>query len=156
AAFVPPGSILERRARTILAGAHPDRTFVIMDGPPDDEAARIVRVLGLDLGAPCLPVETALRAMTACPLLPTVSPSSSPSSIGHAAESREWSPRPPCAVHCEAAVFHAVCPQFHSRRVPAQKPTSVKPVISSVVTNRPSERGASGGSWMANAALACG
>jgi len=86
AAFVPPGSILERRARTILAGAHPDRTFVIMDGPPDDEAARVVRGLGFRLEAPCLPIGTALRAMTACPLLPTVPPSSSPSSVGHTAE----------------------------------------------------------------------
>jgi hypothetical protein len=86
AAFVPPGSILERRARTILAGAHPGRTFVIMDAPPDDEAARVVRALGLRLEAPCLPIGTALRAMTACPLLPTVPPSSSPSSVGHTAE----------------------------------------------------------------------
>ena len=69
AAFVPPGSVLERRARTILADTHPDRTFVIVDAPPDDEAARIARALGFDLGAPCLPIRSAIRAMWACPLL---------------------------------------------------------------------------------------
>jgi hypothetical protein len=69
AAFVPPGSVLDRRARMILADAHPDRTFLIVDAPPDDEAARVVRTLGFDLGAPCLPIRTALRAMAACPLL---------------------------------------------------------------------------------------
>ena len=69
AAFVPPGSVLDRRARTILADAYPDRTFLIADAPPDDEAARVVRALGFDLGAPCLPIRTALRAMEACPLL---------------------------------------------------------------------------------------
>ncbi len=70
AAFVPPGSVLDRRARTILADTHPDRTFVIVDAPPDDEAARVVHALGFDLAAPCLPIHTALRAMAACPLLP--------------------------------------------------------------------------------------
>jgi hypothetical protein len=69
AAFVPPGSVLDRRARTILAEAQPDRTFLIMDAPPDEDAARVAHALGFELGAPCLPIRTTLRAMTACPLL---------------------------------------------------------------------------------------
>jgi hypothetical protein len=69
AAFVPPGSVLDRRARRILTDSHTERTFLIVDAPPDDEAARVARTLGFDLGAPCLPFHTALRAMAACPLL---------------------------------------------------------------------------------------
>jgi hypothetical protein len=86
ATFVPPGSVLDRRAWAILADTHPGRTFLIVDAPPDDEAARVVRALGFDLAAPCLPIRTALRAMTACPLLPTVPSSTSPLSVGHGAE----------------------------------------------------------------------
>jgi hypothetical protein len=85
---VPPGSVLDRRAWAILADTHPGRTFLIVDAPPDDEAERVVRALGFDLAAPCLPIRTALRAMTACPLLPTVPSSTSLLSVGDGADPR--------------------------------------------------------------------
>jgi hypothetical protein len=69
AAFVPPGSVLDRRARMILGDARSDPTYLILDAAPDREVTRVARDLGFDLAGPCLPIHTALRAMRACPLL---------------------------------------------------------------------------------------
>jgi hypothetical protein len=68
AAFVPPGSVLDRRARRIFADAKPDRTFLLVDAPPDDVAQSAMRELGFDLAVPCRRIRTALRPVAACPL----------------------------------------------------------------------------------------
>jgi len=74
ARFVPPGSRLDRRARGILAGAAPERAFLMLAPAPAHPPQRVAQDLGLGLAVPCHPIRTAVRAMAACPLVRVVRP----------------------------------------------------------------------------------
>jgi hypothetical protein len=67
--FVPPGSVLDQRARAVIADGPPDRTFAIVNAPPDGRALRCVKGLGLGFAVPCLPFHTGVGPMVACPLV---------------------------------------------------------------------------------------
>jgi hypothetical protein len=68
AKFVAPESVLARRARAIFDAAPADRTFALIDAPPDVSAAAAMRALGFDVAMPCRRVRSTFRPIAACPL----------------------------------------------------------------------------------------